>query len=124
MKENLSYTHSATIISELTAKAMGSGDMDVLATPALVALMEHAAMKAVADELPEGSTTVGAEICCRHLRPTAVGKTVTATARLTSVENDRKLTFRIEAHDGQGLIGEAEHVRYVVDRERFLRKLS
>ena len=106
-----------------TARSLGSGDLPVLATPALVALMENAAMLAVAPALPAESTTVGGEICCRHNRPTAIGRRVRATARLEAEENGRRLAFRITAEDEQGPIGEATHVRFVVDRERFLKKL-
>ena len=123
METGLTYTASATVTDGLTAASMGSGDMAVLATPAMMALMEHAAMKAVADALPEGSTTVGAHISSSHLRPTAVGRKVSATAVLTAVE-DRKLTFDIQAEDEQGnVIGKGTHVRYVVDRARFLSKI-
>ncbi|MGM9674639.1 MAG: thioesterase family protein [Bacteroidaceae bacterium] len=123
METGLTYTASATVTDGLTAASMGSGDMAVLATPAMMALMEHAAMKAVADALPEGSTTVGAHISSSHLRPTAVGRKVSATAVLTAVE-DRKLTFDIQAEDEQGnMIGKGTHVRYVVDRARFLSKI-
>ncbi len=118
-------TQSATLLVKEadTAREIGSGDLEVLATPALIALMEHAAMLAVAPALEEGYTTVGAEICCKHNRPTGLGQQVTATATLESVENGRKLTFRIVAEDGQGLIGEATHVRFIVNRQRFLEKL-
>lgn len=121
----LGMTHCATMVvkTEHTAQNMGSGDLEVLATPALVALMEHAALMAVASALPEESTTVGAEICCKHNRPTAVGQTVRATARLEAVENERKLTFHIVAEDDRGPIGEATHVRFIVNRKRFLEKL-
>lgn len=123
METGLTYTASVTVTDGLTAASMGSGDMAVLATPAMMALMEHAAMKAVADALPEGSTTVGAHISSSHLRPTAVGRKVSATAVLTAVE-DRKLTFDIQAEDEQGnMIGKGTHVRYVVDRARFLSKI-
>ena len=74
------------------AATMGSGDLNVFATPAMVALMENAAMSAVADELPEGSTTVGAMMNTTHIKPSAVGDTVSATAVLKEVEG-RKLTF-------------------------------
>lgn len=88
----------------------------------MVALMENAAMLAVKDHLPEGATTVGAMISTTHLRPTAVGHTVEATATLKSVDQ-RKLVFSITASDDKGVVGEAEHVRYIVDTQRFLSKL-
>lgn len=106
----------------MTAQALGSGDMEVLATPAMVALMENAAMLAVAPALPEGSTTVGSMIETSHLRPTGPGKAVRATATLVEVDG-RRLTFDVRAEDEAGTIGQGRHVRYVVDRARFLSKL-
>lgn len=112
-----------TVTSQNTATTMGSGDMDVFATPAMVALMENAAMKAVGKELPEGSTTVGAEMNVTHIKPSGMGVEITATAVLTEIEG-RKLTFNVGARDAEGMIGEGVHIRYVVDREKFLAKLK
>lgn len=105
-----------------TAEFIGSGDMAVLATPAMVALMENAAMMAVALHLGEGETTVGSMISTSHLKPSKVGRSISAIAELTEVEG-RKLVFKISAYDGETLIGEGDHVRYVVNREKFLAKL-
>ena len=123
MEKGLTYT--STLIAEMshTALKMGSGDMHVLATPTMVALMENAALNAVASHLPEGSTTVGGMINTTHIKPLPIGETVQATAVLTEVEG-RKLTFSIQAKDSKGdVIGEGTHIRFVVDRERFLSKL-
>ena len=122
---NIGLTHTSTleVTDEKTAVSLGSGDMPVLATPAMLALMENAAMLAVAGELPQGSTTVGGHISSSHLMPTPKGATVTATATLTQADG-RKLTFRVEAHDHAGnLLGEGTHLRFVVDRERFMSRL-
>ena len=105
-----------------TAEFIGSGDMAVLATPAMVALMENAAMMAVALHLNEGDTTVGSMISTSHLKPSKIGRSISAIAELTEVEG-RKLTFKISAYDGDTLIGEGDHVRFVVNREKFLAKL-
>lgn len=105
-----------------TAEFIGSGDMAVLATPAMVALMENAAMMAVALHLGEGETTVGSMISTTHLKPSKVGRSISAIAELTEVEG-RKLVFKISAYDGETLIGEGDHIRYVVNREKFLAKL-
>lgn len=105
-----------------TAEFIGSGDMAVLATPAMVALMENAAMLAVALHLGEGETTVGSMISTSHLKPSKVGNIIEARAELTEVDG-RRLKFRIEAYDGQTLIGEGTHTRFVVNREKFLAKL-
>ena len=122
MEKGLIYTSTLVITTEHVAAIMGSGDLHVFATPAMVALMENAAMMAVAEHLPEGATTVGAMINTSHVKPSPIGDTVTTTAVLTEVEG-RKLTFSIKAEDSKGVIGEAVHVRYVVDREKFLSKL-
>lgn len=123
LEKGLSASATAVVTAANTARAMGSGDMEVFATPAMVALMEHAAMRAVAAALPEGATTVGAEMNCSHIKPSALGAEITATAVLASVEG-RRLTFNVGATDGAGMIGEGTHVRYVVDRARFLAKLG
>lgn len=96
--------------------------MAVLATPAMVALMENAAMMAVALHLDEGDTTVGSMISTTHLKPSKVGHSISAVAELTEVEG-RKLTFKITAYDADVVIGEGDHVRYIVNREKFLSKL-
>ena len=123
LETGLSARSVTTVTAEKTAAAMGSGDLPVFATPAMVALMEHAAMEAVAASLPEGSTTVGSEMNTSHLKPSKLGAEITATAVLTAVEG-RRLTFNVGARDDEGVIGEGTHVRYSVDRERFMAKLG
>lgn len=123
LETGLSARSVTTVTAENTAAAMGSGDLPVFATPAMIALMEHAAMDAVAGSLPAGSTTVGSEMNATHLKPSGLGAEITATAVLTEVEG-RKLTFNVGARDAQGMIGEGTHVRYIVDREKFMSKLG
>ena len=117
-------THtSTTIVSmENIAKTVGSGDLEVFATPAMAALMENAAMLAVAGSLPEGSTTVGSLLQITHNRPSGLGETVEAVAVLDEVEG-RKLTFTVTASDSKGIVGEGKHVRYIVDTQKFMEKL-
>ncbi len=122
METGLTHTSTLVVGQEHLAVSAGSGDLEVLATPAMLALMENAAMLAVKDSLPEGSTTVGGHISSSHLKPTGKGKTVTATAVLTGIEG-RKLTFKITAHDSEGTIGEGEHLRFIVDRKKFMEKV-
>mgnify|MGYP006387914251 CR=1 FL=1 len=122
MEIGLTYTSTLVVSKDHVAAVMGSGDLHVFATPAMVALMENAAMLAVAEHLPEGSTTVGAMMNTSHVKPSPVDESIKATAVLTEVEG-RKLTFEIKAEDSKGIIGEAVHVRYIVDRERFMQKL-
>ena len=118
----LKHTSELTITAEVTAEQVGSGDMPVLATPMLLALMENAAMLAVRGELPEGATTVGGHIKSSHLKPSKVGDTVCATAEVTRVDG-KKIWFRVSAHSGGALLGEGTHLRFIVDREKFLSRL-
>ena len=118
----LKHTSELTVTDAVTAVRMGSGDMPVLATPAMMALMENAAMLAVADELPEGSTTVGGHIASPHLRPSKIGDVVRAVAEVTKVDG-RKIEFNVSAYSGDVLLGEGTHLRFVVDRERFMSKI-
>ena len=122
METGLTYTSTLVVSKDHVAAVMGSGDLHVFATPAMVALMENAAMLAVANHLPEGSTTVGAMMNTSHVKPSPVEETVRATAVLTAIEG-RKLTFSVKAEDSKGIIGEAVHVRFVVDKEKFMSKL-
>ncbi len=120
--EGLTHTSTLIVTAQDTALYQGSGDMEVLATPRMMALMENAAMLAVKDELPEGSTTVGGHIESSHLRPSKVGTEITATATVTKVEG-KKIYFDIKAQMNDVIIGKGTHLRFIVDREKFLSRL-
>ena len=123
MKEGASFTATMRVSAEVTAEYIGSGDLAVLATPAMCALMENAAMMAVAPHLEEGQTTVGTALNIEHSRATKVGEIINATAVLTAV-NGRELQFNIAARDEVGVIGEGTHTRFIVNREKFMAKLK
>ena len=123
IKNGLKHTSYLTVTDAVTAIAMGSGDMPVLATPAMMALMENAAMLAIAEALPEGCTSVGGHIESSHLRPSKIGETVTAIAEVTKVDG-KKVEFKVAAYSGETLLGEGTHLRFVVDKERFMTKLG
>lgn len=122
IRAGLSIVITKEVTPELSASALGSGDMNVLATPAMVAFMENAAMLCVAPLLGEGQTTVGIFIETTHTRATAVGKNVEITAIIHEVDG-RKISFDIVAKDDKGVIGSAKHDRFIVDREKFLSRL-
>jgi predicted thioesterase len=111
----------ATIIvsDSNVATAYGSGAIDVFATPAMIALMEGAAARAVQSALPEGSITVGTRVDVRHLAATPLGHEVRAHAELLEIDG-RRLVFRVEAFDQSEKIGEGIHERTVVDHQRLL----
>lgn len=112
---------STLVEREDTALEVGSGSLLVYATPCMVALMEGAACDAIAEAIPEGKTSVGTDLSISHISATPVGLEVTATAEVIAVE-DRIITFRIEAHDEVGLIGEGTHKRAIISTQRFLEK--
>jgi fluoroacetyl-CoA thioesterase len=112
-----------TVRPEHTARHLGSGGVEVFATPSMVALMEEAALGAVDPLLPTGELTVGYSLDVRHLAATPLGMTVTAHATLTAVDG-RMLTFAVEAFDARERIGEGTHVRAVISLDRFSAKLT
>jgi len=114
----------AIVTGDMTAEAMGSGDDAVLATPAVVALIERAAVRALEGRLPEGRTSVGASVTLDHVAPTTAGASVTATARLDMVEEGRPLEFAVEVTDPAGVVARGTHWRVVVDRSRFLERAA
>ena len=109
------------VTQELTAKNMGSGVMDVFATPAMLALMEKTAFMSVAPELNEGCGTVGIKVNIEHLASSPVGMKITCDSELMEIEG-RKLIFSVEAYDEKGIIGKGTHERFIVESEKFQEK--
>ena len=121
----MKYTAEKLVTADMTAKAVGSGGLEVLGTPFMMALMECAAMWCIQPELPEGKGTVGVDIQSSHLAPTPVGMKITATAEVSAVSGNGKIvTFKVQAFDEEGLIGEGTHTRAVIANERFLQKCN
>ena len=112
----MTYTAEKTVTPDMTAKAIGSGGLEVFGTPFMMGLMEYAAMQCVQPELPEGKGTVGVEISSSHLAPTPVGMKVTATAEVTGISaNGKMITFKVSASDEDGLIGTGMKVEQSAD---------
>ena len=109
------------IENENTAVVMGSGDLAVLATPAMIALMEGCAAKSVVNQLETDETTVGTKIEVQHLAPSPVGMEIRCISLLEAVEG-RRLLFSLEVYDACGLIGRGRHERYIVKSAPFLDK--
>ena len=109
---------SVPVTAENTAKTMGSGTLEVFATPALVALAEKTCWMSVADALGEGNGSVGTKLELEHTAPTPVGMTVTCESELVAVEG-RKLTFKVALHDEKGPVGGGTHERFVVNDAKF-----
>lgn len=121
MEIGIKGKQTVTVDGTNTARAMGSGTLDVFATPSMVALMEETAWKSVEGELEEGSGTVGISLEVTHDAPTPVGMNVTCESELVEIDG-RKLSFKIRAYDEKGEIGTAYHRRFIINEEKFLEK--
>jgi len=114
---------STLVVHENTAASVGAGGVEVFGTPMMVALMENAAWGAVSRDLDKGDVTVGTLVNVSHLAATPLGQQVRAIAELIEIDG-RRLVFRVEAYDEKRKIGEGQHERYVVNLERFLKRLG
>ena len=114
---------TTVVTREITVAHFRADMPEVYGTPFMIYLMEVAAANAIQGSLPDGWVSVGAEVNVRHLAATPVGHTVTATARVLSV-NDRLITFSVGAHDGVERIGTGTHVRAVIDVARFEQRVE
>lgn len=112
---------SLTVTGENTARAMGSGALPVLATPAVAALVEQAAWQSVQPELEPGCGTVGTRLDLAHKAATPVGGQVTAETELVEIDR-RRLVFRFTVTDGAGLVADGTHERFVITNDKFLAK--
>lgn len=121
LKEGISFVKELKVTENETAIKMGSGDLEVYATPAMISLMENVAKTLVIDELPNGYTTVGIEMNVKHIKSSPIGANIQCKAVLTKVDN-KKLFFDINAKDDEGTIGKGSHVRYIVNAEDFMKK--
>lgn len=123
LEPGLAATVTLVVGSGDTAAAFASGAVEVLATPRLIGLLEEAAALAVRPALADEQTTVGTRVEIRHLAATPIGMRVTASAELLAVD-ERRLHFRIQAHDERELVAEGTHDRAIINRARFLKRVA
>jgi fluoroacetyl-CoA thioesterase len=114
---------AVTVTPDRTADAYGNAGLHVFATPALVALIERAAIAALAGQLDAGEGSVGSIVRVTHQAPTPLGATITARARVRAVDGNQ-IWFDVEANDGTEQVGEGEHLRIVIDEARFMRRIE
>lgn len=121
LKAGIKGSSSVFVEQSNTAAAMGSGQLPVFATPAMIALMEKTASESVQSYLEEGCGSVGTKLDVKHLSATPLGMEVHCESELMEVDG-RKLVFLVKAFDSAGLIGEGTHERFVIKNESFLKK--
>ena len=117
--------HSETLVVEHndTAAVYGSGSLEVFATPAMIALMEKTCLESVNAKIGEGNTTVGISVNIKHLKASPIGSLIRCDSKLVDVDRKR-LVFEVQCFEGETLIGEGIHERFVVDSEKFMAKLG
>ena len=117
--------HSETLVVEHkdTAAVYGSGSLEVFATPAMIALMEKTCLESVNAKIGEGNTTVGIAVNIKHLKASPIGSLIRCDSKLVDVDRKR-LVFEVQCFEGETLIGEGVHERFVVDSEKFMAKLG
>ncbi len=116
------FSQQICVQESQTALQMGSGSIEVFATPAMIALMENTAMRSIESHLGEGETTVGTFIQADHLKASVVGENLICHSIATE-QNGREITFEVKVTDAkQNLVGRAIHKRFVVKKERFFEK--
>jgi predicted thioesterase len=123
MKLGLKYSEEYIVEHDHSALMMGSGDLLVLSTPALVSYMEHCAKETVKEYLNEDDTTVGISLNMSHVKASKIGSTIVCEAELINVEG-RVLTFKVIAKDNDVVISELTHQRVIVNKERFMQKVN
>lgn len=104
-----------------TAEAVGSGDLPVFATPAMIALIEKTACQSVLPYLEIGQSTVGTHLDISHSSATPMGMTVVCETELVEIDR-RRLVFKVRVYDSKGEVGSGTHERFVVDSARFMEK--
>jgi len=112
---------SVEVSESNTAEAMGSGDLPVFATPAMIALIERTACQSVIPYLEMGQSTVGTHLDISHSSATPIGMTVVCETELVEIDR-RRLVFKVRVYDSKGEVGSGTHERFVVDSARFMEK--
>ena len=120
---NKEFKQNYLVQDNNTAKFMGSGDLEVFATPSLVAFMENAAKEYLNTFLPEELGSVGSNININHIAPTLVGKEITVQGKITEIIKEKIIIFSLEAYEQDKKIGDATHTRVIINNEKFLNKL-
>lgn len=125
MKKNISLTKEFLVLDNHSAKSMGSGDLNVLSTPMLVAFMEESSKELLNNYLSKEQGSVGSNININHIAPTKIGEKITVHTKIKENKNYKIIKFNIIAYnEEQQEIANAEHTRVIINNEKFMQKLN
>lgn len=123
MEAGIKGSLELTVTKDKCAGALGSGELDVFATPAMIAMIEETCWRSVVSEIAPGEGTVGTELNVKHLAATPIGLKVRCESELTLVDR-RRLVFQVKVYDPFGLVGEGTHERFIIQYEKFMKKAN
>lgn len=123
LQPGMEYEVSYLVEVNHTASHVGSGALSVLSTPSMIGFMERSSHQMLAKYLADGFSSVGVRVDVSHLAPTPVGASIRVRAEILQV-NGSQVTFRVEAWDGVEKIGEGQHLRVIIDQQRFLKRVA
>ena len=121
--KGLCHSETIEVVYKDTAAVYGSGSLEVFATPAMIALMEKTCLESVNSKIGEENTTVGIAVNIKHLKASPIGSLIRCDAKLIEVDRKR-LVFEVRCFDGDTLVGEGLHERFIVDSKKFMAKLE
>lgn len=121
---NKQFRQNYLVSENNTAKYIGSGDLNVLSTPSLVAFMENSAKTFLNSFLTQDLGSVGSNININHIAPTLINKEITILGEITEIIKDKIVIFNLEAFEGEKKIGDASHTRVIINNEKFINKLN
>ena len=122
LEVGLQLQEDYVIKREHASKSVGSGEVEVLSTPSMIAFIEQTSRRCVQPKLPIEHTTVGIRVDVRHLKPVPIGEKLSVTTTLIEI-NNRKLTFEVKAEWQNKTIGVGRHERFIVNKKKFLQKI-
>lgn len=115
LEPGLERSEDFIVEDRLITDVGGTIGVRVLSTPGMIAVMERNSAVLAYENLPEGSATVGFEVCVRHVAAAAEGARCTVSSRLREVVDGRKLRFDVEVREGERTIGVGTHERRVIE---------
>ena len=123
LKVGLTEEARLTVADQMTAEHIGSGSLQVFATPAMVTFVEQVCRRMADERLPSGQATVGVRVDIRHLAPTPLGGQVRLQAEITAFDG-RIIEYQVKVWDEMELVGEGQHTRAIIDEARFLKRVQ